>query len=77
MFNIDQVSNSKGLFDYEFYFTESPIGGEKTQSLLGTKSVKNGPLMLDINSEIPDYFYYQDRKHKYMGGLVVVHSQEE
>lgn len=79
MFNINQLPNPSGKYDFELYFTESPIGGERKNNskLLNTKSVKVGPVMLDIHSDIPDYFYYQDRKNKYMGGLILVHSPEE
>ncbi len=71
MFNI--VSDT----GYEFYFTDSPVGGEKYASLPGCKSTSSGPLLLEVTDHLPEYFYYQDRNHKYMGGLVLVHSIDE
>lgn len=72
MFNVLSESN-----DYEFYFTSSPVGGEHRASLPNCRSITDGPLFLEITKDMPDYFYYQDRNHKYMGGLVLVHSADE
>lgn len=79
MFHITQHADEIGRYNHELYFTESPIGGEgKTHNnTLNTKSVCDGPLMLDVTHNLPDYFYYQDRNRKYMGGLIVVHSLQE
>jgi len=72
MFNVK--SDSK---DYEFYFTRSPVGGEIKEGLKKNKSVSNGPLLLEVTDDLPEYFYYQDKHHKYMGGLIQIHSPEK
>jgi len=79
MFHVNQNANKTGNYNHKLYFTESPIGGESEihKNTLNAKSVCNGPLMLDVTYDLPDYFYYQDRNQKYMGGLIVVHSLQE
>ena len=82
MFNVLQEHNSNGNYDHEFYFTECPVGGNGSPGydnspLKGCPSTYAGPLMLEVTDDLPNHFYYQDRKHRYMGALVVVHSKEE
>lgn len=78
MFNIKL--NSQGYENnqsYEFYFTRSPVGGERRETIKGCKSVRDGPLLLEVTNDLPEYFYYQDKHHKYMGGLIQIHSPEK
>jgi len=82
MFNILQDANADGSYDHEFYFTECPVGGKgspgyNNSPLKGCQSTCSGPLMLEVTDDLPNHFYYQDRTHRYMGALVVVHSKEE
>ena len=78
MFNIIQSPNRYGDYDHELYFTGSSIGGEGgKKSLWGCKSTYSGPLLLEVTDEMPEYLYYQDRNHKYMGGLIIIHSKKE
>lgn len=78
MFNVMQDPNRYGDYDHEFCFTPSSIGGAGSKkSQWGCKSTCTGPLLLEVTDDMPDYFYYQDRNHKYMGGLIIVHSKKE
>jgi len=82
MFNVLQEPNSDGHYSHEFYFTECPVGGNGSPGydnspLKGCPSTCAGPLMLEVTQDLPDHFYYQDRKNRYMGALIVVHSKEE
>lgn len=78
MFNILQDSTLNGKYEYELYFTSSPVGGTLNSSVIpNTKSQNVGPLLLDVTPELPEYFYYQDKYHRHMGGLIIIHNKKE
>ena len=82
MFNVLQEPNALEDYEHEFYFTECPVGGQGSSGydnspLKGCQSRRAGPLMLDVTDDLPNHFYYQDRKHRYMGALINVYSKKE
>jgi len=82
--NWNQTEESPN-FTHFFYFTKDPLGGPKGVDadnptydpvpLEGTPQPwGNGKGFLKITREFPQYFYYQCRNYRYMGGLIIVHD---
>jgi len=77
LFNILQDPDLRGNYKYEFFFTESSTGGTDEGRLKNLKSKSQGQLLLDVTDDLPESFYYGDRYHRYMGGLILIHSKQE
>jgi hypothetical protein len=60
--------------EYYLYFTTDPIGGPGDILYLnGTPPpFNNGTVTLYIGDNIPHVFYYQDKNHKFAGGIIIV-----
>lgn len=61
-----------------FYFTTDEAGGPNGPGSLaknienGFQGHSNGTIYFKITSDLPDTFYYQSAKHKYMGSLIKI-----
>jgi hypothetical protein len=62
--------------EYSMYFTSDPVGGPMDNLYLdGTPPpFNNGTVTLYISDTTPHVFYYQDKNHKFSGGLIIVTS---
>ena len=63
-----------------FYLTNSPMGGKHGLDCLVPGSFEplaHGKAYFQVTQETPRYFYYQDARQYYAGGLVIVHEQGE
>jgi hypothetical protein len=77
LFNILQDPDILGNYKYEFFFTESSVGGTEEGRITNLPSGSEGQLLLNVTEDLPKSFYYGDKYHRYMGGLILVHSKEE
>jgi len=53
---------------YAFYLTTDPVGMDDGISL----SISNDIMTIYIDEHYPSVFYYQDKYHKFIGGIVLV-----
>lgn len=59
-----------------FVLTNSPLGGLGSRQVLnGFAPVSKGCVCFKVNKSTPRYFFYQDSKQSFEGGLVIVHDK--
>jgi hypothetical protein len=72
-FCVDQAGPATA---HAFILTNSPSGGPKAQLIPGAPPpTADGCVAMFIDATTPRYFYYQDAKAKYQGGLIIVHDK--
>ena len=59
-----------------FVLTNSPAGGQDSFIFPGFVPVVNGSVEFTITDDLPKYFFYQDFKNEFAGGIVIVHSRK-
>ncbi len=60
-----------------FVLTNSPIGGESSNIIPnGFTPISEGCVCFKVDECTPRYFYYQDSKQEFSGGLIIVHDIE-
>lgn len=60
---------------HSFVLTTSPAGGPDSQVIPeGFAPVSKGCVCFKVGKNTPRYFFYQDSKHEFEGGLVIVHD---
>ena len=61
---------------HELILTNSPAGGEKSSLIPnGFPPVSKGCVCFKVDKHTPRYFFYQDAKNAFAGGLVIVHDK--
>jgi hypothetical protein len=60
-----------------FVLTNSPIGGLDSKVIInGFAPVSKGCVAFKVDKYTPRYFFYQDSKSEFQGGLVIVHDSQ-
>jgi len=63
---------------HSFILTNSPAGGANARIVPGSfESLTKGVVAFKVDKLTPRYFYYQDAKNQFVGGLVIVHDKDQ
>lgn len=75
-FCIEQELSEGADPQHTFVLTNSPAGGANSRIIPnGFVPVSKGCVCFKVDKSTPRYFFYQDSKHAFAGGLVIVHDK--
>lgn len=75
-FCVEQEIKDNEETKHAFVLTNSPVGGANSRIIQdGFAPVSKGCVCFKVGKNTPRYFFYQDSKNEFEGGLVIVHDK--